>query len=128
MGIEDCGVRVVDDQLYVSEEDPDDLKAEITELRAKIAPPVAWSGWACQFPGHMPRLYGDKAIAEINCDYDGGAQLLFLSSIPPAPAYPERLPCPVRLMLVYFLEKACLLKACWMLSRDEKSMRPNWRL
>ena len=98
MGIEDCGVRVVDDQLYVSEEDPDDLKAEITELRAKIAPPVAWSGWACQFPGHMPRLYGDKAIAEINCDYDGGAQLLFLSSIPPAPAYPERLPCPVRLM------------------------------
>lgn len=45
-----------------------------------------WSGWACQFPGHMPRLYGEKAIAEINCDYDGGARLLFLSSAPPAAA------------------------------------------
>lgn len=105
MGIEDCGVRVVDDQLYVSEEDPDDLKAEITELRAKIAPPVAWSGWACQFPGHMPRLYGDKAIAEINCDYDGGAQLLFLSSIPPAPAYPEGCHALYASCTVYFWKR-----------------------
>lgn len=48
--------------------------------------PVAWSGWACQYPGHMPRLYGDKAVAEVNCDYDGGMRLLFLSSAPPTPA------------------------------------------
>ncbi|CAI1970305.1 hypothetical protein [Serratia marcescens] len=62
------------------------------EGSAPLAPldaqPVEWSGWACQFPGHMPRLYGDRAIAEINCDYDGGARLLFLSSVPPAPAVP----------------------------------------
>lgn len=50
------------------------------------AQPVAWSGWACQYTGKMPRLYGDKAIAEINCDYSNGDQLLFLSSAPPAPA------------------------------------------
>ena len=25
-----------------------------------------WSGWACQYPGKLPRLYGDKAIAELN--------------------------------------------------------------
>lgn len=53
------------------------------------AQPAEWSGWACQYPGHMPRLYGDKAIAEVNCDYDGGMQLLFLSSAPPAPAVPD---------------------------------------
>ncbi len=53
----------------------------------ELSKPVAWSGWACQFPGHMPRLYGDRAIAEINCDYDGGARLLFLSSGQPAPAH-----------------------------------------
>ncbi|MEN4235646.1 hypothetical protein [Serratia marcescens] len=51
-----------------------------------LSKPVAWSGWACQYPGHMPRLYGDKAIAEVNCDYDGGMRLLFLSSAPPATA------------------------------------------
>lgn len=51
--------------------------------------PAAWSGWACQYPGKMPRLYGDKEIAEINCDYSNGDQLLFLSSTPPAPAVPD---------------------------------------
>lgn len=55
-------------------------------LANREAQPAEWSGCACQFPGHMPRLYGDRAIAEINCDYDGGARLLFLSSAPPAPA------------------------------------------
>ncbi|HEI8952742.1 TPA: hypothetical protein SLG95_000783 [Serratia liquefaciens] len=56
---------------------------KFSELKAAAqanAQPVAWSGWACQNPGKMPRLYGDKAIAEINCDYNNGDQLLFLSS------------------------------------------------
>ncbi len=53
------------------------------------AQPVAWSGWACQYPGKMPRLYGDKAIAEINCDYSNGGKLLFLSSALPALAVPD---------------------------------------
>ncbi|ALL37651.1 hypothetical protein AR325_11975 [Serratia marcescens] len=67
--------------------------AASVEFRIIAAPPapaesmpVAWSGWACQYPGHMPRLYGEKAIAEVNCDYEGGMRLLFLSSAPPAPA------------------------------------------
>ncbi len=25
-----------------------------------------YSGWACQYPGKMPRLYGAKEIAEVN--------------------------------------------------------------
>uniref|UniRef100_A8GLN7 Uncharacterized protein n=1 Tax=Serratia proteamaculans (strain 568) TaxID=399741 RepID=A8GLN7_SERP5 len=41
--VEDCGVQVVDDQLYTSDEDPDDLKAEISALRAKLATPVRLS-------------------------------------------------------------------------------------
>ncbi|CVB13021.1 hypothetical protein [Serratia marcescens] len=60
------------------------LTAEL--LANREAQPAEWSGWACQFPVHMPRLYGDRAIAEINCDYDGGARLLFLSSAQPASA------------------------------------------
>ncbi|MGP3038437.1 DUF551 domain-containing protein [Serratia nevei] len=63
----------------------DEYQSMARELLAnRESQPAEWSGWACQFPGHMPRLYGDKAIAEINCDYDGGARLLFLSSAPPA--------------------------------------------
>ncbi|CAI1705226.1 Uncharacterised protein [Serratia proteamaculans] len=42
--VEDCGVQVVDDQLYTSDEDPDDLKAEIAALRAKLATPVRLPG------------------------------------------------------------------------------------
>ncbi|WP_336842229.1 hypothetical protein [Serratia nevei] len=62
------------------------LQKIIDDAANREARPAEWSGWACQFPGHMPQLYGDKAIAEINCDYDGGARLLFLSSATPAPA------------------------------------------
>ncbi|CVB18616.1 Uncharacterised protein [Serratia marcescens] len=58
MGIEDCGVQVVDDQLYVSEEDPDDLKAEITELREKLATPV--------------RLTDERTLWAGEDDYDTG--------------------------------------------------------
>ena len=34
-----------------------------------------WSGWACQHPGKLPRLYGDKAIAELNHHPEEGDRL-----------------------------------------------------
>ena len=43
--------------------------------------PPQWSGWACQYPGKMPRLYGDLAIAKLNCDSENGDQLIFLSAV-----------------------------------------------
>lgn len=49
---------------------------------------AVWSGWACQYPGKLPRLYGAREIAELNCDKDNGDQLIFLSTHP-APSVPE---------------------------------------
>lgn len=44
--------------------------------------PVAWSGWGCQHPGKMPRLYGERRIAELNCDWENGDQLLHFTAAP----------------------------------------------
>ena len=44
---------------------------------------VAWSGWACQYPGKLPRLYGAKEIAEVNCDRENGDCMLLLATHPP---------------------------------------------
>ncbi|MFY3302620.1 dATP/dGTP pyrophosphohydrolase domain-containing protein [Achromobacter xylosoxidans] len=38
-----------------------------------------WSGWACQYPNKLPRLYGAKEIAQLNCDAANGDRVLFLS-------------------------------------------------
>lgn len=38
-----------------------------------------WSGWATQKPGHMPKLWGAREIADLNHDPDGDARLIFLS-------------------------------------------------
>lgn len=37
-----------------------------------------WSGWACQYPGKMPRLYGAREIAELNWYPAEGARLIRL--------------------------------------------------
>lgn len=39
----------------------------------------SWSGWACQAPGRMPRLYGSREIAELNFCPESGDRLFFLS-------------------------------------------------
>lgn len=41
---------------------------------------AVWSGWACQYPGKMPRLYGNKKIAELNHYPEEGDKLMFLSA------------------------------------------------
>ena len=52
--------------------------------------PVAWSGWGCQYPGKMPRLYGDRRIAELNCDWENGDQVLHFTATPqPAEQQPD---------------------------------------
>ncbi|WP_395029746.1 hypothetical protein [Alcaligenes aquatilis] len=38
-----------------------------------------WRGWACQYPGKMPRLYGAKEIAAANHHPEEGDRLIFLS-------------------------------------------------
>lgn len=38
-----------------------------------------WSGWACQYPGKLPRLYGAREIAKLNYDPENGDRMLFLS-------------------------------------------------
>ena len=66
-------------------------KAEelIDRLRDDLSPTYmgepmipAWTGWACQYPDKMPRLYGSREIAELNCDPENGDRLLFLASSP----------------------------------------------
>lgn len=46
------------------------------------APSDAWSGWACQYPGKLPRLYGTREIAELNLDDENGDRLIFLKETP----------------------------------------------
>jgi len=43
---------------------------------------LGWSGWATQKPGHMPKLWGTREIAELNHDLTGDARLIFLSEQP----------------------------------------------
>jgi len=47
--------------------------------------PSDWEGWACHKAGKMPRLYGEKSIAEVNCDTENGERLIFLSAAPSVP-------------------------------------------
>jgi hypothetical protein len=47
--------------------------------------PSDWEGWACHKAGKMPRLYGEKSIAEVNCDTENGERLVFLSAAPSVP-------------------------------------------
>lgn len=54
-------------------------------------PEPQWSGWACQYPGKLPRLYGAREIAELNLDEENGDQLLFLQ------AQPRTLDAPISL-------------------------------
>lgn len=41
---------------------------------------AGWSGWACQYPGKMPRLYGAREIAQANYYPEDGDRLIFLTS------------------------------------------------
>ncbi|MDH7548230.1 hypothetical protein [Stenotrophomonas geniculata] len=41
-----------------------------------------WSGWATQYPGALPKLYGAREIAEVNHHPDEGQRLIFLSERP----------------------------------------------
>lgn len=62
------------------------LAAPGAAIAAREQEATVWSGWACQYPGKLPRLYGAKEIAEVNCDYENGDRLLFLASQDEAPA------------------------------------------
>ncbi|HDS1582001.1 TPA: hypothetical protein QEL15_004117 [Stenotrophomonas maltophilia] len=41
-----------------------------------------WTGWATQYPGKMPKLYGAREIAEVNHHPEEGQRLIFLSENP----------------------------------------------
>lgn len=42
-----------------------------------------WSGWAVQYPGEMPKLYGAREIAELNFYPEEGARLIHLMEAAP---------------------------------------------
>lgn len=76
----------------VCRESKEVYRAMISAAPAVQGEPVAWSGWGCQYPGKMPRLYGDRRIAELNCDWENGDQVLYFTA---APQPAEQQSCPV---------------------------------
>lgn len=40
-----------------------------------------WSGWATQYRGKMPKLWGAREIAELNYYPGEGARLIFLQEV-----------------------------------------------
>ena len=70
-------------------------KSETLDLAATQAQedaPVgfAWSGWACMYPGKLPRLYGALEIASVNLDAANGDRLIHLSTSPDPKAQEDR--------------------------------------
>lgn len=60
-----------------------DCKAALSHQNDAPAAPQGdstWSGWACQYPDSMPRVYGAREIAELNWYPCDGDRLLFLTS------------------------------------------------
>ncbi len=55
-----------------------ELRAELAALRARVVVPAGWSGWATQYPGRMPTLFGTREIAELNWHPEEGARLIRL--------------------------------------------------
>lgn len=47
---------------------------------------TGWTGWACQYPGKLPRLYGAREIAELNFYPDEGDRLFQVREVAPGAA------------------------------------------
>lgn len=62
----------------------DDAEPPIPLYAAPPAQAVVegWSGWATQYPGAMPKLYGAREIAEVNHHPEEGQRMIFLSEQP----------------------------------------------
>ena len=58
------------------------LSAAATQAQEDAPVGFAWSGWACMYPGKLPRLYGALEIASVNLDAENGDQLIHLSTSP----------------------------------------------
>ena len=58
------------------------LSAAATQAQEDAPVGFAWSGWACMYPGKLPRLYGALEIASVNLDAANGDQLIHLSTSP----------------------------------------------
>ena len=50
--------------------------------------PDGWSGWATQYPGKLPKLFGAREIAELNHYPEEGARLIYLIEAAPIPQQP----------------------------------------
>lgn len=57
--------------------------------RRMFMPAIAWSGWCCQYPGRMPRLYGEREIAELNHDPENGDRLFQVVEMSCRPGRPQ---------------------------------------
>ena len=59
-----------------------ELAAAANQAQEDAPVGFAWSGWACMYPGKLPRLYGALEIASVNLDAANGDQLIHLSTSP----------------------------------------------
>lgn len=59
----------------------DTTEQDIERLTDELEGLQRWSGWAVQYPGKLPTIYGDKSIAALNCYPDEGGELLHLVTI-----------------------------------------------
>ena len=56
--------------------------AELAAAATQAQEDACWSGWACMYPGKLPRLYGALEIASVNLDAANGDRLIRLSTSP----------------------------------------------
>ena len=52
-----------------------------SQAGAPVGVPAGWSGWATQYRGKMPKLWGAREIAELNYYPGEGARLIFLQEV-----------------------------------------------
>jgi hypothetical protein len=57
----------------------DDIESFLAHHSAPAAKDGDWSGWATHVEGKLPKLYGDRGIAELNWDKENGADLIKLA-------------------------------------------------
>lgn len=44
-------------------------------------PKMPWTGWCCQYPDKIPRLYGSKNIAELNYHPEQGDRMFLVMEV-----------------------------------------------
>ena len=84
------------------------LSAAATQAQEDAPVGFAWSGWACMYPGKLPRLYGALEIASVNLDAANGDQLIHLSTSPGPQAQADARDVERWMGIGKAIERACM--------------------